>query len=247
MLPLWGRIVTIPLYWYDWFWHTRYVDLLYIPSMRMEKCLPVSRGHMVLKALPPGADIAPSGLTNTSEPIPGKLRVLYVGGVEPPTYDLSPMLNAIKQSPSTDLTICCREAEWKKHRTKYQGMLSNRVRIVHASGPDLAKLYALSDVHAIIRNSTDYLDFAVPVKVFEAVSYQTPIIVTPGTETARIVEAHGLGWACPLERMPYFLEELAHNLDKVRSKRATIKNEINNLSWQARVRQIVHDITNETI
>lgn len=247
MLPLWGRMITIPLYWFDWFYHTRYVDILYIPSMGMEDLLPLSRGKMKQKALPPGADSAPRELAKPSAPTPGVLRVLYVGGVEPPTYDLTPMLRAINLSPSAKLTLCCREAEWQRQRNYYESLLSEQVEIVHASGTDLAKLYAATDVHAIIRNPTTYLDFAVPVKVFESVSYQTPIIVTPGTETARIVEHHGLGWVRPLEKMPSFLEELASNQDEILAKRTHMNNEINNLSWQARAHQIVRDLLGKDV
>lgn len=247
MLPLWGRMITIPLYWLDWLYHTRYVDILYIPSTGMEKLLPRSRGKMKLKALPPGADSAPRELAEPATPTPGVLRVLYVGGVEPPTYDLTPMLRAINLSPSTKLTLCCRKAEWQKQRNHYESLLSSQIEIVHASGADLAKIYAASDVHAIIRNPTDYLDFAVPVKVFESVGYQTPIIVTPGTETARIVEHHKLGWARSLEKMPSFLEELANNQDEIRTKRVHMINEIDYLSWQARTRQIVRDLLGKDV
>lgn len=247
MLPLWGRMITIPLYWIDWLYHTRYVDILYIPSMGMEKLLPRPRGKMRLKALPPGADFTPNEVIKNVGSTPGILRILYVGGVEPPTYDLTPLLRTVYLSPSTKLTLCCRETEWNKQRIHYEGLLSEQVEIVHASGAELAKLYATSDVHAIIRNPTDYLDFAVPVKVFEAVSYQTPIIVTPGTETARIVEHHGLGWVRTLEQMPQFLEDLSDNHNAIGIKGAHMRDEIFNLSWQARIRQIVRDLLEEDI
>jgi hypothetical protein len=242
MLPLWGRMITVPLYWFDWYYHTKYINTLYLPSMRMEKSLPISRGKMELKALPPGADIKTCSDTEDNQPISGRLRILYVGGVEPPTYDLTPLLISANQSPSTELTICCREPEWIKYRSRYDDLINERVNIVHTSGAGLDKLYAASDVHAIIRNTTNYLDFAVPVKLFETISHRTPVIATPGTEAARIVDLHNLGWVRSLEQMPHFLEELAHQPERIRAKVVAITKEIHNLTWQARVRQIIRDI-----
>lgn len=240
MLPLWGRIITIPLYWFDWLLHARYVNTLYIPSMKMAEILPTYRGKMKLKALPPGADYIEGIQDKKLEP--GTLRMLYVGGVEPPTYDLTALLQATDLSPSTRLTICCRQNEWKKQRQYYEKFLSDRVNIVHLSGDELAELYATSDVHAIIRYPTKYLDFAVPVKVFESISHQTPIIITPGTEAARIVAFHGLGWVCNLDQIPALLELLAKNREEIDVVHKHMKAEISNLTWYARVRQIAHDL-----
>lgn len=125
--------------------------------------------------------------------------MLYIGGVEPPTYDLTPILNAVNQT-SGRLTVCCRKAEWKRFSSIYQDLISDRIEIVHLAGDELKELYERSDLMIMLRNPNPYLDFAVPVKIFESIGYETPIITTGNSEAGRIVRANGLGWVTSFSR-----------------------------------------------
>jgi glycosyltransferase involved in cell wall biosynthesis len=195
MLPWLGRVTTVPLYWYDWYWYRRVVDHLFLPSMGMAPHLPTDWFADRCSALPPGALLPTTECDRndvTADPSP--LRLLYVGGVKPPSYDLRPLLAVLKQTPDIFLTLCCRLPEWGECQSLYAPLLTDRVEIVHLSGDALADQYARSDVFGLLWEPGEYLDFAVPVKLFESVGYGLPILTLKGTEAARIVETEGLGW-----------------------------------------------------
>ncbi|MEP0003436.1 hypothetical protein, partial [Marinobacter sp.] len=75
MLPWWGRIITVPLYWYDWWWHLRYLHTLYLPSEAMGMKLPWIEQFNHIRGLPPGAEI--TGTIDYSQHS-GTLKLFYV-------------------------------------------------------------------------------------------------------------------------------------------------------------------------
>lgn len=195
MFPWSSRAVKVWLYRYDWCWYRRLVDHLFLPSMGMARHLPTDWFADRCSALPPGALLPTTECDrNEAKAEPSPLRLLYVGGVKPPSYDLRPLLAVLKQTPDIFLTLCCRPPEWGECQSLYAPLLTDRVEIVHLSGDALADQYARSDVFGLLWEPGEYLDFAVPVKLFESVSYGLPILTLKGTEAARIVETEGLGW-----------------------------------------------------
>ena len=198
MMPFPGRVITKPLYQFDWWWYCRYVDHLFLPSEGMAAHLPSDWPEDRVSGLPPGAPYMPDGalgVGENSQTEPETLHLLYIGGVNPPGYDISDILALAGSNPRTRLTVCCREAEWCRASEYYARFLdSERVEIVHRSGQDALKLYESADVFCILWPRDEYLDFAVPVKLFEAVGHAKPVITYSGTETARIVERESVGW-----------------------------------------------------
>lgn len=239
MLPWTGRLITIPLYWYDWFFHKRYVHTLYLPSMGMKSSLPSTKGMKRIAALPPGSEV--HLLKKVSADSQRALRLLYIGGVEPPTYDLTPILNAVNQT-SGRLTVCCRKAEWKRFSSIYQDLISDRIEIVHLAGDELKELYERSDLMIMLRNPNPYLDFAVPVKIFESIGYETPIITTGNSEAGRIVRANGLGWVTSLFEAPNLLARLAGDRTELQDITDKLRERKYLHTWEARAAQICQEM-----
>jgi hypothetical protein len=190
--PWYKRAMAILFHWYDWFQYKRLVDWLFLPSLRMQKALPSKWGNDNLSALPPGGKIC--GIDGRSTTFALPLRLFYVGGITPPLYDLRPMFNAVAQVKGIELVVCCREEEWIDQRSYYPNPKKSNVQIVHAYGSALSQLYQTSHVFALIWQPYEYLDFAMPVKLFEALGHSLPIITLEGTESARFVAREDVGW-----------------------------------------------------
>lgn len=57
----------------------------------------------------------------------------------------------------------------------------------------LGETIAAATVLTIPHPPNDYMDVALPVKLFDSMAAGRPLVVTPRTETARVVERHGVG------------------------------------------------------
>lgn len=241
MLPWWGRMLTIPLYWYDWWRQSRYLNTLYLPAEAMGSLLPSIDIFPHVRYLPPGTEI-----THTDN-IPehsDKLTLLYVGGISPPTYDLRPLLESIKNTKaSVSLTLCCRKKEWSKVSELYQPLINDRINVVHSSGKELETLYASSDLSTVVIGESSYLNFAVPIKIYESIGFGLPILCTPGGEPARIVESEGLGWVKKHVEIAGFLEELANHPEQLQKQRDKLKKLQHKHTWKSRAEQVCNEMT----
>jgi glycosyltransferase involved in cell wall biosynthesis len=127
------------------------------------------------------------------------LRLFYVGGVQPPVYDLTALLQgsawAASQGLSHELTICCRQAEWLRRPAAYDRYLGPHVKVVHnRNRQELLELYSRQDI-AVMPYGTLNSDWAMPIKFTEAIGMELPVLAGFGTAVARIVEEQGIGWS----------------------------------------------------
>lgn len=241
-LPWWftwqKRVIAIPCYWYEWFVYRSTVQHLFLPSVAMANALPTRWPQARMSAAPPGAILPSIGKYHQSGRN-GHVQLFYVGSIGPNHYDLRPLLELLRLSSVAELTLCCREREWDQYRDFYAPLLTDRVSIVHASGDELAPLYARSDVFALIREGNSYLDFAVPTKVFESLGYCLPIITLEGTEAARIIAQDDLGWVvADLEQAARLLTTLAEHPDALAEKRRHVEAARAKHTWEARAQAI---------
>lgn len=246
MLPWPARAVTVPLYHYDWWWYRRTVDHLFLPSLRMANHLPSIWPAERVSALPPGTFL-PEPLENNQ---PSRnydhhvLQMLYVGGVEPPTYDIKPLLATVNAIDNLRLTVCCRSEEWQRMRQYYSSHISSQIEVAHVSGKQLAALYYHSDVFGLIRKPDVYLDFAVPVKVFESLSHGLPILTLSNNESARLIAQDGLGWVVDnLSEAQVLLQHLLQNPQFIRAKQMHVLSERKNHTWRARAQEIQRQLS----
>lgn len=239
MLPLLGRALTIPLYHYDWWWYRHSVDHMFLPSFGMATHLPTPWPMDRLSALPPGTSL-PDAMGEIVPPRRGRpLTMLYIGGTRPPSYDLKPLFAAVAAARNVELILCCRPDEWEGIRTYYVDSMSDRVLIVHRLGEELQELYARADIFSLLRSPHEYLDFAVPVKLFESIGHGLPILTLSGTEAARMVDEYNLGWVVSgLEEATLLLQRLQSNPSLLEEKRASVARARREHTWVARVREV---------
>jgi glycosyltransferase involved in cell wall biosynthesis len=238
---LYKRLIAIPMYYYDWWRYKKTVNHLFLPSLAMRSHLPSPWPDECLSALPPGSEIHESPqLPEVSSP----LNLLYVGGVLPPLYDLRPAFDYLRNLQNVTITICCRKDEWETVKSFYR-LDNSHIKVVHASGKGLEELYRNADLFFILRQSHEYLNFAMPVKVFETISYGIPIITLGGNETARFVQNEKIGWITSskdefvgliqrLQNYPNTLIEMKEHVRLTRLKH----------TWQARAEQVANTLMN---
>ena len=236
LYPGWKRHIATLFYRHDWRSYVRSVDHLFLPSLKMAPALPTPWPLDKLSALPPGVARWPAKRREPSQSARA-LHVIYVGGVTPPLYDLTPLFAALNAAPETRLTLCCRPDEWRRAGPQYRVPVN--VSIVHASGKELQRIYEHADLAAILWKPHPYLSFAAPVKLFEAIEYGLPIVTSPGTETACFVQREGIGWTCTSpEEFGRLMRSLAERPQKLAVAYQRAVDAARRNSWQLRAQQV---------
>ncbi|MCB1257951.1 MAG: hypothetical protein KDB26_12640, partial [Microthrixaceae bacterium] len=191
-VPLPKRFASAAFYHFDLAWYRQYLDIVYLPSLGMAASVPGSEG-LNLKALPPGMSTRlTSDTQRTNTPSDG-LRLFYVGSITPPIYDMTMLLSALKFLPKVQMTLCFPESELGIF-ADYPKDLTDLVEICHSSGPALDDHYANSDAACLIMGPHPYRDFAMPVKLFEAIGHGRPLVSNADTAAGRFISTEKVGW-----------------------------------------------------
>ena len=139
-VPWPNRTLMQALFRLDWLIYRRFVDHLFLPSLRLAALLPTTWPAERMSALWPGC---PTPAIQRAARSAGDLKLFYVGGIVPPLYDLKPMVEAISQLPGVSLTLCCRADEWAKKGSYYGTLDPARCGLfmspVSACGPTMRK------------------------------------------------------------------------------------------------------------
>ncbi len=207
-------------------------DVMFLPSLAMADALPRSTRESVRFApLPPGGDRAEAS-ERCERAVGGPLELLYVGGVTPPLYDIRPLLDAVANEPDVRLTVCCRVEE----RTSLPSAMDN-VTVVHESGPALADLYRAADLATVLFGEHPYRRFAVPVKLFEAVSHGVPILADASTAAGETVRTARLGISVDdPDDLPTLIRQLAADRTRLDHLRTTLRAVQDDHTWLSRAR-----------
>jgi glycosyltransferase involved in cell wall biosynthesis len=170
-------------YKFDWSIYKIISKTIFFPSDSMAKYFKFDNKA----ALPPAGDI----LNTKKESL--QYNVIYVGGVSK-RYGTDKLLEAMQIVNDTfkriNLILVCRDYDdtfFKKYENE------EWLSIKHVSGEELEQFYSKSDVAIIPIQENEYHNFAVPIKLFEYLSYNMPIITTNCFETARFVRNNQIG------------------------------------------------------
>lgn len=231
---------TYPTFWLEWWGYQRTVDQLFLPSIEMAKFLP-SPWTGSVRELPPGSEFSLSHASNSAA-AGGPLKLLYVGGVSPPVYDLTQMFDVCRKAPFVELTVCCREAEWASQTSRY-GALPPNVKVAHRQGDGLTELYQKADLFFFGLVPRPYLDFAMPVKIFESIGFGLPFVAFSGTCAGRFIDQEKLGWSVKsVGEVVEVLSRLHQNPAEVRSVQARVAESQPQHSWRARARTVAQTL-----
>ncbi len=228
----WKRKMLNLMYRYELAQYQKYVDVLFLPSMRMYKYLQDEYNGKICD-LPPGIPEY-SGIVVKKQAVEG-IRVFYVGGIGA-QYDLLLFFQVIGEFPSVQFTVCCRENEWNNTRDIYQPYMRDNIRIIHEHGNGLIPYVQEADIACLYLKPDIYREFAMAVKLFEYMGWHLPMIVSRGTAMGDFVERNKIGWniiydADSLRNV--FMRLLAHP-SEVNEKRDAICQIAKEHTWKAR-------------
>ena len=118
------------------------------------------------------------------------------------------------------------------------------IRILHKQPEELPELYAAADLFSLFFH-TDYWEFAVPFKLFEAVSYQVPLLAAEGTWCGKFVHENRIGF-----ELPHRTDELIRVLNQIHDNPIVLQDFRENLrrlapqhTWESRARKVADELT----
>jgi len=235
-------LYVLPFFYLDLAVYRRIVDALLVPDRGMLPQIPGWPDRKPVWVSLPGFDPAEQALPRAERPPGQALRLFYVGGIEHPVYDLTPLLEGLAwardQGLDVTLTICAREPEWRRRPAEYDRFLGPHVRVVHnRTRLELLELYASHDV-AVMPYGTVNAEWAMPIKFPEAVGLEVPVLAGAGTAVARMVDEQGIGWTVEpgVEGLYRALQPVnAGELERVRAAVVRVRP---TYSWTGRAEEI---------
>ena len=208
---------------------------LYLPTKLMGEYLP-NCPEKIVGELPPGCSIIKDGLLSNDP----RLRLLYVGGVIAPTYDIRDSLDIVSTEREISLTIICRENE--REYIENQIAAIRNVIIEHKTAKELELHYKNASIVMVFNRPTEYLSFAMPIKLFEAIGYGVPVLAREGTAAGDFVARERVGWvASGPEEARAILRRLAGNPGELEAMRRKVREAAPRHSWAERARQVARD------
>ena len=231
------RYIFQYLYRFDLHEYKKYVNIMYLQSLKMADYLPVV--FPVIRSLPPGCNDYGQNVFRFKE----NLNVLYVGGIGN-HYKMHKLLNVIGEYSDINLTICCREYDWHKISKDYKPYLKSNIKIVHVSGDDLIPLYKKADITSIFVEKHNYWEFVMPLKLYESLGHHKPIVATENTVVGNFVRDNDVGWTIPYDEsnLSNLLCKILNNQKMLKEKQKNIEKIISKHTWQARARQVCDDL-----
>lgn len=227
---------------FDWQVVNRTMSRLYFPSESMAQLFP---SKCRVSILPPAGEIVELAEPRAEEGRP--LNLVYVGAVAK-RYGTDLLLDAfarlVQAGQPFVLNLVCRHNEWTD--LQMPGKDTPGLAVHHISGSELARLYQSCDIALIPIRKSRYMDFAVPVKLYEYLSFNLPMVVTDCFETARFVRDNQLGLVTESDagRFAEGISMLAADvsLRQAMRSRASCVLADGNL-WVDRARQVIRDLT----
>lgn len=215
------------------------IDMFYFPSLSMANEFDAHKKD----ALPPGCFVPENYLNND---LSCPLEFIFVGGASK-NYGTFLTLDAFEKvnnnNIAANLTYICPKNQWDS--LGLENVDSKAwLNVVHASGDkQLKEYYEKADVALLTAPRTFYRDFAMPIKVFEYISYLKPLLVTDCVETARVVRDNNIGWIVKdnIEEVADKIKYLCDNPNEVRQIKEKMEIARDNNLWIKRAEKVLND------
>lgn len=231
------RLVSFFFYYIELLTIKLFCNVLFLPSIEMQKVIPILKNFKNAHGLPPG--ITDTHVSKTAEQTnKNVVNLIYVGGVHPPLYDISMILKAVKNCDQSHLHLVCRKEDLGNlAKSDYT---HDRITIYHASGKELESIYNKADLAVVALGDHPYHDFSMPVKMFEAISYGRPILVSSSMKAAsHFVSASKVGYVVNNEQD--IQRTITSIVNDPKSKQIIDSNILaiqNQVSWKARANEV---------
>lgn len=230
----------LPFHYLDVYMLKKYASKIFFPTIECANDLPIKLPFSKVEALPPGGELCDS-ISDKSFSENDKLNLFYVGGILPPSYDMTPLVDFVSVTDlPVSLVICCRDNEYKEvlNRGIYKNIFSQTIKIIHKSGNELVDFWNKSDLFVITWEKARYLKNAMPFKVFEAIGHAKPIIISNGSAAADFVEKNNFGWEIEptKESLHDLLSAMIENSQIYEEKKSSLIAHRGEHTWEARAK-----------
>lgn len=240
-VPWMKRVITKFMYNYDLRRYNEVLDILYVPSEEFGEYFHKRRYQ--LQTLPPGCEFFQDRIEQRNKYFMTNLnrqdiQLFYVGGVTG-VYNLSTIMAVVKKSKFCTLTICCREKEWEQAAKDYAEYLCDRITVIHKSGSELDEYYKSTDICVCYFEPSDYMDMAMSTKLFEYMSYATPIITRDHTALGNFMKELGSDFVTNGEtELQLLLDRIAGNREMLLKEHQLLEENIITNSWKVRAKKV---------
>ncbi|WP_340084382.1 glycosyltransferase family 4 protein [Siminovitchia sp. FSL H7-0308] len=220
------------------------VDVLYLPSLEMNKYV---GWDGEVQVLPPGIDRM-KVLSNPN--INDRVNLIYIGGISE-RYGIKTLIDAMeilqKKKKQVHLYLICRKAEYEQNKLLKEKADNDWITIEHLSGEELLQVCKKAHIGMIPIQKNSYHDFAVPVKLFEYLSFGLPLVVTDCSAQTRIVREGGYGLVAKdsADELAQSILNIAQENNYIEYKNNILQNAFKNHSWYARVAKVYADLSKE--
>lgn len=176
--------ILILMHKFDWIIFKLVSKVVYFPSESFAEYFECDRKVILM----PGAEKI-DGL------LPGEENTfIYVGGIEG-GYGADLLLSSFKKAyeinKSIRLNLVCRNENDIIAKYKNEEWLN--LHIGKSGKDELKEIYDKSKYAVITLLKGDYMDLAVPIKIFEYISYEKPILSTDCKEISKIITKYNIG------------------------------------------------------
>jgi len=230
-------------YRFDIWVYSRTIKKLYLPSLKMGPYVSGIDAN-IMASLPPGyvSQVGPSS-SRLDVNADGKLKLFYVGGMSN-HYQLHKLFHVVRDMPQVMLTICTRQSEWRAVQGGYPDLTPN-IQIVHETGQKMEAHLKACDIAVLFVKPQEYWEFAAPVKLYEYIGFNKPVLATEGTLAGDFVHTNQVGWTIPYDETALrdLLSRLVEAPTEVSQRRRDMGAMAGRHSWQARARQVIKDLT----
>jgi hypothetical protein len=161
---------------------------IFIPTQTFKNYLP-KNSKIKFELLPPGAE----AISFTKEDPKSVFNLIYVGSCKPPVYQVINCFKNLLKCKNIHLTIVTREKEHNGLKS-ILGVSNKNLSIVTASDTALSMLLQKQDMGLACVDSNEYWDLAMPLKIFDYIGHQLPILTYQNGETAELIKKNQLGW-----------------------------------------------------
>lgn len=238
-LATWKIYIARLFYKLDLFLYRRFLNVLFLPSVKMEKHIPMKFNIPVID-LPPAALYRNEIKKTDNYPKDfEKINIFYVGGISD-LYRMHLLFECINELNNVYLTVCCRISDWNNAKNEYQELLSDKIQIIHEKEENLEEYFNKAHLLSLFIEDHKYWEFVMPLKLFEYIKHQKPVLAVKSTAVGEFVEKNEIGWA-----INYKKQELKSTLESIREDQKAYSKYFMNFasiitdnSWESRIEKI---------
>lgn len=227
----------------DWKVIVKTCSHIYFPSVSLAEYFVRDN----ISTLPPGCELI-DNMAENEDRDDRPPTAIYVGGATE-RYGIYLLLDAFskinEKQICVNLKLICPKEQWNCLPLEYRKYERNDwLEINHVSGKEnLKDLYQKSDFAILPLKKNSYNDVAVPVKLYEYVSYLKPIVSTNCDEIQKIVKENNIGLVIEdnPEQLIKGIEKLLNDNQKFQEYKKKCKLMRENNTWSKRAETIIRD------